>query len=120
MQPRSYEPRALPIELPRLSLLRLTSSLTIDRRLESNQRPRKVLMHPLRALTVCATPDYRLLKCLKAPLRCEEYYTGDRFRSCVLGIMSPARYPCATPAWYLLMVLIHRHPGYEPGALPLS
>ena len=23
--------------------------------------------------------------------------TGDRFRSYVLGVMSPARYPCATP-----------------------
>jgi len=24
------------------------------------------------ALTVCATPETRLLKCLKAPMRCEE------------------------------------------------
>ena len=96
MQPRSYEPRALPIKLPRLSLLRLTSSLTIDRRLESNQRPRKVLMHPLRALTVCATPDTGCSSALKH--RCDvKNNTGDRFRSCVLGIMSPARYLCATP-----------------------
>ena len=97
MQPRSYEPRALPLELPRLSLLRLTSSLTIDRRLESNQRPRKVLMHPPpRAYRLRHTG---LQVCSSALMhRCDvKNITGEMIRTPALGIMSPARYLCATP-----------------------
>ena len=37
-----------------------------------------------------------MLQCLDAPMRCV-IDTGDTFRSYDLGVMSPARYPCATP-----------------------
>ena len=29
--------------------------------------------------------------------------TGNRFRSCVLGVMSPARFPCAMPVISVLL-----------------
>ena len=46
------------------------------------------------------------------------WYTGDRFRSCDLEVMSLARYLCATPVKFPLQVSILLPPGYEPGALP--
>ena len=72
--PRSYEPRALPLRHAGEGLLRFTSSLT-----SGNYLPR--------------TPPYLRWGCCSSALmhQCDLWLdTGDRFRSCDLGVMSPA------------------------------
>ncbi len=87
--PRGYEPRALPLRHAGEGLLRFTSSLTIVRWLESNQRPRRCRSEPSARLP---SAPHRKQGCSSAWSTDAMWRmnTGDRFRSCDLGVMSPA------------------------------
>jgi hypothetical protein len=78
MQPRSYEPRALPLELPRLIApfnVQLDNSPAVGIEPTTSEGANA---SPPRAYRLRHT-GYRLLKCLDAPLRCEEYLPATGF-----------------------------------------
>jgi len=49
---------------------------------------------------------------IPAPFNVQLDNTGNRFRSCVLGIMSPARYLCAMPVGLLMFYVARAMTAY--------